>query len=282
MPTQCTGARPHDGAPFLSLLHLRAVLSQQLHKKKSKITCVNLHPLSPHLLLTSGNDHSARLFDVRQLTTSAPAPASAPAGPPGASPLQRARTEPSPAAATASGSLSPSTSAPLGSLGSPEAGPSGRKGGRGGGAAAEAKAAKELAARCQLAAMPHPRVVSSAYWSPLTGRRILTTCLVRPGGAGDRPAGWAAGLLCKGSARAYAPRRCLCAQDNRLRVWDYAPYGCLGPADRDIVHRQACYRAIKVQKAGRLLRSSSFCDRRQRECLLWLCPTLAVTTSTGT
>lgn len=35
----------------------------------------------------------------------------------------------------------------------------------------------------QVAVMPHPKVVNSAYFSPLTGRKILTTCIDNRRGA---------------------------------------------------------------------------------------------------
>ncbi|GFR47466.1 hypothetical protein Agub_g9193, partial [Astrephomene gubernaculifera] len=70
------------------------------------------------------------------------------------------------------------------------------------------------AARAELAVMQHPRVVNAAYFSPHTGRRILTTC-----------------------------------QDNRLRVWDYVPYGCNGPPDREVVHSHDFNRYLTPFKA---------------------------------
>ncbi|GIM03291.1 hypothetical protein Vretimale_8050, partial [Volvox reticuliferus] len=81
-------------------------------------------------------------------------------------------------------------------------------------ATAGAAANSGPASHAELAVMPHPRVVNAAYFSPHTGNRILTTC-----------------------------------QDNRLRVWDYAPYGCNGPADREIVHSHDFNRYLTPFKA---------------------------------
>ncbi|XP_043725212.1 protein DAMAGED DNA-BINDING 2 isoform X2 [Telopea speciosissima] len=94
-----------------------------IHKKGSKVVGLHCNPVQPEILLSCGNDHFARIWDVRRL----------------------------------------------------EAGSS-------------------------LYALPHNRVVNSAYFSPQSGSKILTT-----------------------------------AQDNRLRVWD-SIFGNLDSPSREIVH----------------------------------------------
>lgn len=94
-----------------------------IHKKGSKVTGLHCHPLQPDLLLSCGNDHFARIWDMRRL----------------------------------------------------EAGSS-------------------------IYDLPHKRVVNSAYFSPQSGSKILTT-----------------------------------SQDNRIRVWD-SIFGDLDSPSREIVH----------------------------------------------
>lgn len=94
-----------------------------IHKKGSKVVGLHCNPVQPDLLLSCGNDHYARIWDMRQLEA--------------ASPLYN---------------------------------------------------------------LEHRRVVNSAYFSPLTGSKILTT-----------------------------------SQDNRLRVWD-SIFGNLESPSREIVH----------------------------------------------
>ncbi|XP_057955915.1 protein DAMAGED DNA-BINDING 2 isoform X2 [Malania oleifera] len=94
-----------------------------IHKKGSKVTGLHCNPLHPDLFLSCGNDHFARIWDMRRLE---------------------------------GGSF--------------------------------------------LHDLAHNRVVSSAYFSPQSGRKILTT-----------------------------------SQDNRLRVWDYI-FGNLDYPSREIVH----------------------------------------------
>ncbi|GMJ15483.1 damaged DNA binding 2 [Hibiscus trionum] len=96
-----------------------------IHKKGSKVVGLHCNPLQPDLLLSCGNDHFARLWDLRRL----------------------------------------------------EAGSA-------------------------LASLQHRRVVNSAYFSPLSGTKILTT-----------------------------------SQDNRLRIWDSIFRGLDSPS-REIVHSQ--------------------------------------------
>lgn len=52
----------------------------------------------------------------------------------------------------------------------------------------------------ELVQIEHPKVVNSAYFSPVTGKKLLTTC-----------------------------------QDNRVRVWNYL-LALDGPPDKEIVH----------------------------------------------
>ncbi|XP_051131943.1 protein DAMAGED DNA-BINDING 2 [Andrographis paniculata] len=94
-----------------------------IHKKGSKITGLHCHPLQPDLLLSCGNDHFARIWDMRHLETGS-----------------------------------------------------------------------------SIYDLPHKRVVNSAYFSPRSGSKILTT-----------------------------------SQDNRLRVWD-SIFGNLECPSREIVH----------------------------------------------
>ncbi|GFR47465.1 hypothetical protein Agub_g9192, partial [Astrephomene gubernaculifera] len=46
-----------------------SVASLQLHRRGNKVVSVHLHPLHPSLVLTAGNDHSARIFDIRELSS---------------------------------------------------------------------------------------------------------------------------------------------------------------------------------------------------------------------
>ncbi|PNH06348.1 Protein DAMAGED DNA-BINDING 2 [Tetrabaena socialis] len=168
--------------------------SLELHKKGNKVVSVHMHPLNPTLVLTAGNDHTARLFDIRELSSAISAadcrrPSSAPAGPGVASA----------AVAAAGGQAAPGRAA---------------AGKGGGGSGKRAGAMDSPSAHAEIAVMAHPRVVNAAYFSPHTGRRILTTC-----------------------------------QDNRLRVWDYAPYSCNRPADREIVHSHDFNRYLTPFKA---------------------------------
>lgn len=107
-----------------------------IHKKGSKVVGLHFNPLNPDLLISCGNDHFARLWDIRQLKAGA-----------------------------------------------------------------------------FLGELKHPRVVNSAYFSPKTGSKIMTTC-----------------------------------QDNRIRVWD-SIFGDLSCPSREIVHSHdfnrhlTCFRA---------------------------------------
>ncbi|CAI9106960.1 OLC1v1006212C1 [Oldenlandia corymbosa var. corymbosa] len=94
-----------------------------IHKKGSKVVGLHCNPIQPDLLLSCGNDHFARLWDMRRMETGS-----------------------------------------------------------------------------SLYDLAHKRVVNSAYFSPVSGSKILTT-----------------------------------AQDNRLRVWD-SIFGTLDTPSREIVH----------------------------------------------
>ncbi|KAL0370658.1 UNVERIFIED_CONTAM: protein DAMAGED DNA-BINDING 2 [Sesamum angustifolium] len=107
-----------------------------IHKKGTKVTGLHCHPLQPDLLLSCGNDHFARIWDMRR----------------------------------------------------PEAGSS-------------------------IYELPHKRVVNSAYFSPQTGSKILTT-----------------------------------SQDNRLRVWD-SIFGNLDSPSREIVHSHDFNRHLTAFRA---------------------------------
>ncbi|MCO5570673.1 hypothetical protein L7F22_024400 [Adiantum nelumboides] len=107
-----------------------------IHKKGSKVVGLHCNPVDPDLFISSGNDHMARIWDMRFLDSQGP-----------------------------------------------------------------------------LAELPHPRVVNSAFFSPKTGNKILTTC-----------------------------------QDNRLRVYDCI-FSNLSEPSREIVHSHdfnrylTCFRA---------------------------------------
>ncbi|CAN6472593.1 unnamed protein product [Victoria cruziana] len=107
-----------------------------IHEKGKKVVGLHCNPLQPDLLLSCGNDHFARIWDVRRL----------------------------------------------------EAGSA-------------------------VASLAHGRVVNSAYFSPLTGNKILTT-----------------------------------SQDNRLRVWD-SLFGNLECPSREIVHSHDFNRHLTCFKA---------------------------------
>lgn len=107
-----------------------------IHKKGSKVVGLHCNPVDPNLFITCGNDHMARIWDIRYLDSNG-----------------------------------------------------------------------------HLAVLSHPRVVNSAYFSPVTGNKILTTC-----------------------------------QDNRLRVYDCI-FSNLAVPSREIVHSHdfnrylTCFRA---------------------------------------
>lgn len=129
-----------DNSGYLYLVDLRSNKRTGepilIHKKGSKVVGLHCNPLQPDLLLSCGNDHFARIWDVRRL----------------------------------------------------EAGTS-------------------------LGNLVHGRVVNSAYFSPFTGSKILTT-----------------------------------SQDNRIRVWD-SIFGNLDSPSKEIVHSHdfnrhlTCFRA---------------------------------------
>ncbi|GAB4821800.1 hypothetical protein N2152v2_008846 [Parachlorella kessleri] len=78
---------------------------------------------------------------------------------------------------------------------------------------APARGASAAPHPAQLASLAHTKVINSAYFSPVSGRKILTTC-----------------------------------QDNRIRVWDYV-YRTDQTADREIVHSQNFNRYITPFRA---------------------------------
>jgi DNA damage-binding protein 2 len=139
-----------------------AVASLPLHKRGCKVQSVACNPADNNLLLTAGNDHKARLMDVRCLSGGAAGPST----PPG--PSQQAMQ------------------------------------GCGAGNAASA---------VELAVLDHTRVVNSASFSPLTGRKIMTSC-----------------------------------QDNRIRIWDLIQLAG-GPPSREIVHSHNFSRHLTAFKA---------------------------------
>ncbi|XP_058747861.1 protein DAMAGED DNA-BINDING 2-like [Vicia villosa] len=129
-----------DNFGFLHLVDMRsnnkngdAIL---IHKKGSKVVGIHCNPLQPDILLTCGNDHYARIWDLRRL----------------------------------------------------EAGSS-------------------------LCNLEHKRVVNSAYFSPISGNKILTT-----------------------------------SQDNRLRIWD-SIFGNMESPSREIVHSHDFNRHLTPFKA---------------------------------
>ncbi|KAK9057566.1 hypothetical protein SSX86_022402 [Deinandra increscens subsp. villosa] len=116
-----------DSFGFLHFVDTRASSkigdSVLIHKKGTKVVGLHCNPLQPDLLLSCGNDHFARIWDIRRLE-----------------------------------------------------------------------------AESCLHALPHKRVVNSAYFSPLSGSKIVTTSI-----------------------------------DNRIRVWD-SIFGNLDTPSREIVH----------------------------------------------
>ncbi|XP_060203211.1 protein DAMAGED DNA-BINDING 2 isoform X1 [Lycium barbarum] len=129
-----------DNFGYLYMADIRSnnIMSKPIliHKKGTKVVGLNCNPLQPDLLLSCGNDHFARIWDIRRL----------------------------------------------------EAGSS-------------------------LYNLEHKRVVSSAYFSPLSGSKILTTSL-----------------------------------DNRIRVWD-SIFGNLDYPSREIVHSHDFNRYLTAFRA---------------------------------
>ncbi|CAM6103070.1 unnamed protein product [Calypogeia fissa] len=107
-----------------------------MHKKGTKIVGVNCNPVDPDIFLTCGNDHMARVWDLRLMDS-----------------------------------------------------------------------------KRHLAELSHPRVVNSAYFSPVSGSKIMTTC-----------------------------------QDNRIRVWDCL-FGDLEEPSREIVHSHDFNRYVTAFRA---------------------------------
>lgn len=65
-----------------------------------------------------------------------------------------------------------------------------------------------------MACLDHPRLVNSAYFSPQTGTKLMTTCI-----------------------------------DNRVRVWDYV-HSIDKPPDREIVHSHDFNRYLTPFRCG--------------------------------
>ncbi|KAJ9522787.1 hypothetical protein QJQ45_019813, partial [Haematococcus lacustris] len=196
-----------------------AVSSLQLHKKGNKVVSIAVHPMEPRLVLTAGNDHTARLFDLRQLSNrdagklgaSISKAQDASANGSGQSP-EAAQTagakadtgqdsQAAPAAAGASSSQAAKVASPASAPASGGKVSGGKAAATGRGA--RAGPGKQAAAHpAELSVLHHPRVVNSAVFSPVTGHKLLTTC-----------------------------------QDNRLRVWDHVAISPSGtPPDHEHVH----------------------------------------------
>ncbi|GIM03293.1 hypothetical protein Vretimale_8052, partial [Volvox reticuliferus] len=102
-----------DSNGYVHLLDPRtrgSVCSLQLHRKGNKIVSVHMHPLNPLLVLTAGNDHSARIFDIRELSSAASA-AAAPSSTPPSAPSVAAAAVATARTATAASRLSASPAA---------------------------------------------------------------------------------------------------------------------------------------------------------------------------
>jgi len=140
----------------------RPVGRMQAGKVRTKLCALAVSPGQPNLLATAGNDHVARIWDVRRIASSGAAAAEA--GAAGVAPLSTA----------------------------------------------QANKALGLA----LATLPHPRVISAVAWSPLSGRKLMSTCT-----------------------------------DNRLRVWPSVSSGCGAEAEVQIVHSHDFNRYLTAFKA---------------------------------
>lgn len=53
---RCLDLRCKDGVEFTTVIH-----------GSGKVTSLEFHPHDPHLMLSAGNDHTVKLFDVRKL-----------------------------------------------------------------------------------------------------------------------------------------------------------------------------------------------------------------------
>ncbi len=159
------------------------VASVQIHRVKTRICSVAVQPHGAPRVLTGGNDHTMRMLDLRKLSNrfeTAYAPtafgSSGGGGGGGGGPE---------AAAAAAAAVSPGAREGAGRRrgggGGRGAGRSGGGSGAGGrgGAKRGAGAGGAVAHPSQMAVVQHPSVVNSAWWSPITGRKIMTTCQVR-------------------------------------------------------------------------------------------------------
>jgi DNA damage-binding protein 2 len=130
----------------------------QACKKNTKVQSIHINPVDNSVLLVAGNDHQARLLDIKYMH----------------------------GGSNVNGPLdSPCSVLPAG---------------------------RDVS---ELACFPHNRVINAAYFSPLSGRKIMTT-----------------------------------SQDNRLRVWDNWPTALSStPPDREIVHSHTFNRHLTAFKA---------------------------------
>ena len=130
------------------------VCAMQAHRAGTKIQSIDISPTASHIILSAGNDYSARFLDIRKLHAT------------------KITT------------------------------PSKRDDGR--------------LTDAELTYFEHPRVINHAVFSPLTGKKVVTTC-----------------------------------QDNRIRVWDDWMGSALldGNPDREIVHSHTFNRHLSAFKA---------------------------------
>lgn len=146
----------------LDPLQRRTVIGAfQAHKRGAKVQSLHHNPVDAHAVASAGNDWYARVWDVRQLSWQRPASADFTEGGSGGT-----------GAAAGAGTIGATPGDDGGGVAAAtaEAGSGGVDDGAGaprGGAAGRPNAA--------VATLPHPRVVNSAYWSPHTGTKLLTT-----------------------------------------------------------------------------------------------------------
>ncbi|MEW5309312.1 MAG: hypothetical protein WDW38_001207 [Sanguina aurantia] len=127
---------------------------QQLGKKGTKISSVACHPRNESIIMTAGNDHFARIFDIRAFSSNGAISGLEGGGSGGGASVTAAPPLPDP-----DPDPEPARKVPAG---------------KGGGAPRAARVVVQT--RGELASLAHPRVVNAAYFSPHTGGKILTTC----------------------------------------------------------------------------------------------------------